>query len=500
MLEEFLTSPNTPSNKHLILIVCTRTPLKTRYTISRLRGHLRKLADYSPYAASLRAKAKAQGVEYRWEDTVQKVHFLGVEADLCNLKSVYALADKLVNGTVGSPDATTMDGMRLPHGSPGTQAFSKDITQDSWALSQKPGSMGAQRSWGWGLSGIKIPHLDVVVLNAGMGGWLGVDWIPACKHVLTDMIDAVTWPSYKIPGIGGLTRPQLGNKTSTPGSEDTQPLLSDQEKVEEPPLGEIFCSNIFGHYILSHELMPLLSRPATPEAKVGGKIIWISSIEAGGGDDLFNIDDIQGLKSPNPYESTKRLADLLALTSDLPAVQKSAATFFDTKKSVGANERLVKPQMYVAHPGIFASDIFPLNFVLVFIYKMIFYLARFCGSPWHPITAWKAAVAPVWIALSSQEVLDSMNGSKAKWGSATDRFGEERVMRTEVPGWGFDGTVEGVTDAERRIGRRKGAVDVTRETREEFEVDGANAWRAMEELRVQWEEVLGVKKVANGTK
>lgn len=73
-------------------------------------------------------------------------------------------------------------------------------------------------------------------------------------------------------------------------------------------------------------------------------------------------------------------------------------------------------------------------------------------------------------------------------------------MRTEVPGWGFDGTVEGVTDAERRIGRRKGAVDVTRETREEFEVDGANAWRAMEELRVQWEEVLGVKKVANGTK
>lgn len=120
------------------------------------------------------------------------MHFIGLEVDLCDLKSVYALANKLVNGTVGSPDATTMDGLRLPHGSPGTQSFSEDIKQDRWALAQEPGSIGAQRSWGWGLSGIKIPRLDAVILNAGIGGWVGVDFVHAVKEILSDPIDAIT--------------------------------------------------------------------------------------------------------------------------------------------------------------------------------------------------------------------------------------------------------------------------------------------------------------------
>ncbi|KAE8451539.1 hypothetical protein EG329_003612 [Mollisiaceae sp. DMI_Dod_QoI] len=501
MIDEFITSPTTSPEKHLILILCTRAPMKTRFTISRLRAHLRKQADYSPYAAKQRAKAKEQGTEYRWEATVQRIHFLGVEADLCDLRSVYALADKLVNGTVGSPDATTMDGGKLPHGSPGTQSYSKDIQQDTWALSQKPGSIGAQRAWGWGLSGLRIPRLDAVVLTAGIGGWKegwsGIDWPLAIKTVIFDTIEAVTWPRYKVANFGAVVRSQL---STSPASSRGEGLLGNHEKQEEPPLGSVFCSNVFGHYILAHELTPLLSRPASPSSKMGGKIVWVSSVEAL--TKHFSLDDIQGLKSLHPYENSKRLIDLLALTSELPSVRRIADPYFDPSNTTTLSNNvepipkisLVRPKMYLTHPGIFASDIMPLPGILVAIYKLVFLFVRWIGSPWHPIDPYKAAVAPAWIALTSPDALEDMEGhglAKNKWGSATDTSGAERVMKTEVPGWGWNGQL-GDVDAEKRKGRKRSTPDATKESREDFEIMGAKCWAEMEELRKEWEDVLGV--------
>ncbi|KAG9245688.1 hypothetical protein BJ878DRAFT_500353 [Calycina marina] len=495
LIDEFLTSPNTPLAKHLILILCTRTPIKTRYAISRLRGHVRKVADYSPFAAQCRAKAAAAGTEYKWEHTVMRVHFIGVEADLCDLKSVYACAHRLVNGTVGSPDATTYDGLRLPHGSPGTQAFSDNVVQDRWALSQQPGSSGFQRSWGWGLSGVRIPRIDAVVLNAGIGGWTGVDFVMATKDILLDLCEAVTWPRFKISEVGTLVRPQASfRRVATAGEQRT--LVEEKEGVDEPPLGEVFCSNVFGHYILAHELMPLLSRPASITAKAGGKIIWLSSVEGA----TLNIDDIQGLKAPAAYESSKQLIDFLVFGSELSAVKRVAATFFDvpdgSSKAEGAatKDKQAKPRMFVTHPGIFASEILPLNFILVALYKFVFLIARWCGSPWHSISPDKAAVAPVWVALADEETVENMDMHNIKWGSSTDRGGNERVIHTDVPGWGWDGTLEGAAEGKNRIGRRKTAVDLTKEAREDFEDMAAKCWRQMEDLRKMWESILGVKK------
>lgn len=474
--------------------------MKTRFTISRLRAHLRKQADYSPYAAKQRAKAKEQGTEYKWESTVQRIHFLGVEADLCDLRTVYALADKLVNGTVGSPDATTMDGGKLPHGSPGTQSYSADIQQDSWALSQKPGSIGAQRAWGWGLSGLRIPRLDAIILTAGIGGWKdglsGVDWALAVRTVLFDTIEAVTWPKYKLANIGAVVKSQLASKDGSKNED----IGDEQEKQEEPALSSVFCSNVFGHYILAHQLTPLLSKPASPSSKSGGKIVWVSSVEAL--EEQFSVDDIQGLKSLCPYESSKRLIDLLALTSELPSVQRTAAPYFDPTTVVTSStdsqpvkKISVRPKMYLTHPGIFASDIMPLPALLVAIYKLIFLFVRWIGSPWHPIDPYKAAVAPAWIALTSTEELEDMEGhgqAKHKWGSATDTGGAERVMQTEVPGWGWDGHV-GEVDAEKRKGRKRDTPDATKESREDFEIMGGKCWSMMEELRKEWEEILELR-------
>ena len=434
---------------------------------------------------------------------MKRVHFIGVEADLCDLKSVYALADTLVNGTVGNPDATTIDGGELPHGSPGTKSFSEGAKQDRWALSQEPGSIGAMRSWGWGLHDLRIPRIDVVIFNAGIGGWTGFAWIQAITDVLMDVIDAVTWPKYNLANVGAVVKSQLSPAGSKSGDGGTQPLIPGQEKVEEPPLGQVFCSNVFGHYILAHELMPLLSRPAGPTSQRGGKIVWISSIQTD--QHAFSLDDLQGLKSLAPYESTKRLQDLLALTADLPSVKQTCAPFFNPANTTTAKptpkgkktgtDKVVKPTMYTTQPGIFASDIMPLNWFLVACYKLIFLVARWLGSPWHPIDPYKAAVAAVWLSLAEPETLDDMGGAKVKWGTSTDTRGHERVRKTEVDGWGWDGQVGNaeVIDGEKRKGRRKGAVDLTREAREDFEVLGGKCWREMEELRVEWEGILGVK-------
>ena len=118
-----------------------------------------------------------------------------------------------------------------------------------------------------------------------------------------------------------------------------------------------------------------------------------------------------------------------------------------------------------------------------------FYLARWVGSPWHTISAYKGACAPVWLALASQEELDTLErrDGKGKWGSAVDWKGDERVMRTEVEGWGFGGKVRDRPKGEMRKGRRRGVKDLSEVEREEFEELGRRCWGQMEDLRKQWE-------------
>jgi len=128
----------------------------------------------------------------------------------------------------------------------------------------------------------------------------------------------------------------------------------------------------------------------------------------------------------------------------------------------------------------------------MFCWIIIALVARWMGSPWHTGDPYKASVAPVWLALADPKVLEDLGGDKAKWGSSTDFWGEERVRRTEVGGWGWDGTVGSAVDGEKRKGRRKDAVDVTKESREDFEILGGKCWAQMEELRKEWEGVLGV--------
>jgi 3-keto steroid reductase len=314
------------------------------------------------------------------------------------------------------------------------------------------------------------PKLDVVICNAGIGGWVNLDWGRAVWNILTDWTNATTWPTYKLSGVGWLTKPQV-------------PAPASGKEVKEPPLGEVFCANFFGHYLLGHYLAPLLAQHESNE-QTRGRIIWVSSLEAY--THALKLDDIQGIKSRQPYESSKRLTDVIGITSTLPS---SAPLVDQYLGHADDTQHTTKPRIYVSHPGICGTTIFPLNPILDYCMFIAFYVARWLGSMWHPVTAEKGACAMVWLTLASQRMLDSMETAQGvgKWGSATDGWGQERVERTEVEGWGWGGKLGENTN---RKGRSPYAKDLTKEDRERFEETGRECWEELEKLRIEWEKIL----------
>jgi 3-keto steroid reductase len=344
--------------------------------------------------------------------------------------------------------------------------------------------------------GPPLPKLDAVILNAGMGGFTGIQWPYAIWTVLTDWIQATSWPKFKKQAVGVLAEPQkIAKQLSTGlGNKEDEKLI----------LGQIFTANVFGHYLLAHWLVPLLS-------VCHGKIIWTSSLEANM-DGEIDIDDIQGLKSPTSYEASKRLTDLLALSSwlegakpwvnkylssDLSPEQSNLAIAGDDESSSQFRQEQKissRPKIYLTHPGIAATSIIPLPWILDMCMTFCFFVSRWLGGPWHTVSAYKAATAPVWVALQSDaemEQAESITGKgrrPAKWGSAVDVYGNEKVLRTEVTGYGYGGVIGEKVGIQK--GRKRGAVPLTQEARDEFETLGRDVWREMESMREFWEAQL----------
>lgn len=444
MIDEFLARRST---SHLVLVVTTRSVGKSAETTRWLQRHLHQAA----------ARPKHSSSSYDPEDAIRRVHILSVQLDLCNLPSVYAAADQLVNGTVSSSPAS-------------------DDEPDA------------------PLSGVRIPRLDAVIFNAGIGGWLGVNWAKCIWQFLTKgMIQVATWPSFKEAKAGQIIDPMSG-KT---------PTRKDEDRLTAPVMGKVFGSNVFGHWLFAHQLLPLLTRPAG-SALSPARIIWTGSVDTAAAD--FSPDDFQATKTLAPYESTKRLTDILALTADLPSVRPISAPYFrlpDGESRQGA----IQPRFYLSHPGVVASTLFPLNFVFFYLFKLLLYIVRWLGSPWHPVTSYLGAAAPVWIALQSQDELDALHAERSKWGSAADWMARSAVKRTEVENWGWEGKVEDREELARdratwilrkRVGRKAGVRDCTEETLEEFEALGAECWKEMEKLRHQWEMKMATTQDGEG--
>ncbi|KKA27304.1 hypothetical protein TD95_003999 [Thielaviopsis punctulata] len=436
LIDDFLAQR--PPTSHLVLIPTTRSPTKSRETLAALAAHLsRAAASFASRSASASPDARARIAA----SMCARVHLLSIQLDLCDLRDVYAAADALVSGTLSNPPAADGSGV-----------------------------VG-------GLDGVRVPKIDAVIFNAGFGGWTGIDWWRMAKSVVRrGMLASCTWPDFKLAQPGDV----VCQKTVT------------SEKIPQPVLGKVFCSNVFGHYVFAHRLIPLLTSPATAR----GRIIWTSSIEPQA--DSLSLSDIQGLSSLAPYESSKRLTDILSLTNTLPSVAPRTTSFFGADHA----DPKTRPAMYVTHPGVVASPLFPLAAWMFQFYRLTMYLCRLCGSPWHPVEAYAGSAAAVWLVLAAQDALDAKDAQQTKWGAAASRLGKLYVKPTEVDGWGW--TAKAVTREDvhaeviepkilgMAVGRHPDATDATPESRKMVEEQGAAVWEEMERLRVEWEQTLGV--------
>lgn len=406
------------------------------------------------------------------------MHILSPQLDLVDIKSVYGFAERLVRGTVSNP--------------PDEDGMADNLTD------------------------VRVPRLDAVIFNAGFGGWDGLDWFGMARMCLFEgVVQAVTWPDFKVSSAGAVVK-QKGVVKKSAGKESGS--AAGEKDGDKDVLGAVFCSNVFGHYVLGHALLPLLAR-RDGDIMSPGKIIWTSSIEPSRKD--LHLDDLQCIKRPSAYESSKRLTDVLALTCTLPSVFPVSKNYFrlpsrhrhrdndDQAKQEEEGdvvEECYRPRVYLTHPGVLATTLFPLPSWLFLLYRFALLFVRWLGSPWHTVDGYAAAVAPVTLTLETQDVLDEEHAERVKWGSACNRFGRTAAKKTEVDGWGWEGKIEGdvrraktVKGEEgflrKSVGRWAYAKDLTEEDRAQFEGVGRECWAAMERLRLEWEERLGVKAV-----
>ena len=119
----------------------------------------------------------------------------------------------------------------------------------------------------------KYERIDAAILNAGIGGWTGVDWVKATKQFFRDGVYMLTKPDFKIGEVGRKAASQLPKEKDAADAREGNGV---GDAREEPELGAVFTANLFGHYLLAHYLMPLLSRSADEEAS---RIIWVGTLE-----------------------------------------------------------------------------------------------------------------------------------------------------------------------------------------------------------------------------
>ncbi|KAG0676802.1 3-keto-steroid reductase [Kluyveromyces marxianus] len=222
----------------------------------------------------------------------------------------------------------------------------------------------------------RYDYINYFFVNAAQGVYAGIDWIGAVKEVCANPLEAVTNPTYKIQKVGVKSKDGMGL---------------------------VFQANVFGPYYLIQKILPLLEAGK-------GTVVWISSIMAA--PKYFSLQDIELLKSDVSYEGSKRLVDLLHIATFKEMQQKGV-------------------RQYLTHPGIFTSLSF-FQYLNVFTYYgmlLLFYLARWIGSPWHNIEGYKAANAPVYVATLANPHFEKQH---MKYGSATFRDGMEYIKTDEV--------------------------------------------------------------------
>ncbi|KAH6564780.1 hypothetical protein BASA50_002942 [Batrachochytrium salamandrivorans] len=125
----------------------------------------------------------------------------------------------------------------------------------------------------------RFHHIDFLILNAG--------------------IMPISHTSFSGGAKDLFTRPATLAKT---GGDS---LVQRMGTVTSEGLGEVFAANVFGHYIMVRELEDTMA------ASKDARIVWMSSTTAN--PTMMSFEDFQCIKGNYPYESSKRLGELISL-------------------------------------------------------------------------------------------------------------------------------------------------------------------------------------------
>ncbi|KAI8335654.1 hypothetical protein EDC96DRAFT_524667 [Choanephora cucurbitarum] len=228
----------------------------------------------------------------------------------------------------------------------------------------------------------KYSHVNYLFCNAGILNTKGINWMTVVRLLFTDPVGLVERSDATVQNVG---------------------------EINADGIGEIFAANVLGHYIMMREMEGLLDRSGD------GRIIWTSSITAKY--DCFDIDDWQGVKSKEPYESSKWACDLVSIQS---------------------NERFqregLKVSSFTTSPGVVASHIGGLAAWIVYCRILVHYLMRILGVASQNISSYNGAIADVYVALAPLASLDYL----LRYNSYTNRWGTPYVEALTIPKYDHD--------------------------------------------------------------
>ena len=178
-------------------------------------------------------------------------------------------------------------------------------------------------------------------------------------------------------------------------------LLQSQGMVTAEGLGTVFAANVFGHYVMVRELEQLLSQSGD------ARVIWFSSTSAE--PQMFQLSDWQGLKSLNPYESSKRLCELICFAT---------------------HDRLAKKRIhsFVVSPGVVNSNIAG-GFIHPVILFIILVFLRLMGISGINISPKNGASSALFIAFIDNPL--GLDHTKV-YHSEINRFGRRSVVPLTV--------------------------------------------------------------------
>nr|AEM61139.1 3-keto sterol reductase [Puccinia striiformis f. sp. tritici] len=242
-------------------------------------------------------------------------------------------------------------------------------------------------------------YLTHLLLNAGGGPFIGIDWLALIKAFLSDFLNALTYPDYLIQS----------NEV--------------KETVDKVP--ETWQLNVLSHYILARESLPLLAKGKKRTGCVS-RMIWTGSLD--GQPNFIDRQDLEGHKSTsNAYQSSKYQSELIA------------QGFQDIIIKHGLESSVIS---LLAHPGVVAGNMFLpiIGVVMDTLMRWVFYFARLIlGSTDHVISGYLAGI--VWTKLSlttDQMIINSIEPRKTGTLLAKVKDHDNRLRRfgAQVDRWG----------------------------------------------------------------